>query len=76
MYECDIRGACICFSTNYSTVVTETNCAIKTEEILNSAIFVLCRFLQLRNIRETFSKYLRNNFSETDISSAAQLSAN
>ena len=47
--------------------------ALKKEEILNMTIFVLFPFLQLCNIRGTYSKCFQNNISETVISSAPEL---
>ena len=57
------------FPTNYSTVLTKFYCLLKIEKNLNLIIFVFFSFLQFSNNRGTFLK-----LSETDISSAAQLS--
>ena len=64
----------VLFSTNYSTIRTNFYCTLKIEEILNLTILVRLSFLQLCNISGTSSKYLENNISDTDISSATQLS--
>ena len=65
-------GAGLFSSTNYSKVVTKIYCALKLEEILNLAIFLLFSFLQFHNIGGTYSKYFENNIFETDILSAAR----
>ena len=62
------------FSINYFTVVSKIDCTLKTDETVNLTMFTLFSFLQLRNIRGTYSKYFQNNISETDILSAGQLS--
>ena len=62
------------FSINYFTVVSKINCTLKIDETVNLTMFTLFSFLQLRNIRGTYSKYFQNNISETDILSAGQLS--
>ena len=62
------------FSINYFTVVSKIDCTLKIDETVNLTMFTLFRFLQLRNIRGTYSKYFQNNISETDILSAGQLS--
>ena len=64
----------VLFSENYSTIRTIFYCTFKIEEILSLSIFVRFRFLQLCNISGTSSKYFENNISDTDISSAAQVS--
>ena len=62
------------FSINYFTVVSKIDCTLKIDETVNLTMFTLFSFLQLRNIRGTYSKYFQNNISETDILSAGQLS--
>ena len=47
----------ILFCPYCSTTSTNVYCAHKKEEILNLTIFVRFSFLQLRNIRGTYSKY-------------------
>ena len=64
----------VLFSENYSTIRTIFYCTFKIEEILSLSIFVRFSFLQLCNISGTSSKYFENNISDTDISSAAQVS--
>ena len=64
----------VLFSENYSTIRTIFYCTLKIEEILNLTIFVRISFMQLCNISGTSSKYFENNISDTDISSAAQVS--
>ena len=71
--KCYIKGKRILFCTNYSTISTNVYCTLKIEEILNLTIFVPFIFLQLRNVRGTYSKYSSNNVSETDILSPNQL---
>ena len=44
--------------------------ALKRRDIVNPAIFVVFSFLQLCNIKGTYSKYFQNKISETDISSS------
>ena len=44
------------------------------EVIENLKTFVLFSFLNLRNMRGTYSKYFQDNISETDTLFAAQLS--
>ena len=61
-------------SINYFTVVSKIDCTLKIDETVNLTMFTLFSFLQLRNIRGTYSKYFQNNISETDILSAGQLS--
>ena len=60
------------FLENYCAALTKKHFPLKKEQILNLANFVLFSFLQLCNIRGTYSKYFQNNIYETDISSAAQ----
>ena len=55
------------FSINYFTVVSKIDCTLKIDETVNLTIFTLFSFLQLRNIRGTYSKYFQNNISEIDI---------
>ena len=43
--------------TKYSRITTNVFCTLKIEEILNLAIFDPFSFLQLRNIRGTYTKY-------------------
>ena len=62
------------FSINYFTVVSKIDCTLKIDETVNLTMFTLFSFLQLRNIKGTYSKYFQNNISETDILSAGQLS--
>ena len=62
------------FFINYFTVVSKIDCTLKIDETVNLTMFTLFSFLQLRNIRGTYSKYFQNNISETDILSAGQLS--
>ena len=62
------------FSINYFTAVSKIDCTLKIDETVNLTMFTLFSFLQLRNIRGTYSKYFQNNISETDILSAGQLS--
>ena len=62
------------FSINYFTVVSKIDCTLKIDETVNLTMFTLFSFLQLHNIRGTYSKYFRNNILETDILSAGQLS--
>ena len=70
LYE---RDTCS-FSTDYFTVVLQIYCAHKIEVIENLKTFVLFSFLNLRNMRGTYSKYLKDNISETDTLFASQLS--
>ena len=62
------------FSTHYFTVLPKIYCALKIEVIENLKIFVLFSFLNLRNIKGTYSKYFQDNISETDTLFTAQLS--
>ena len=52
----------------------EIYCTHKIEVIENLKIFVLFSFLNLRNIKGTYSKYFQDNISETDTLFTAQLS--
>ena len=74
MHKGYIKLTRVLFSANYSTIRTNFYCTLKTKEILNLTILVRFSYLQLCNISGTSSKYLKNNISDTDISSAAQLS--
>ena len=56
MQKCYIKGTRILFCSNYSTISTNVPCTFKIEEISNMTIFVRFSFLQLLNIRGTFSK--------------------
>ena len=62
------------FLENYCAALTKKYFPLKKKQILNLANLVLFNFLQLCNIRGTYSKYFQNNIYETDISSAAQRS--
>ena len=59
---------------NYCAALNNKYWAVKKEEIVNLGIFVLFSFLQLCNIRWTYSKHFQNDIYATDISSAAQQS--
>ena len=65
-------GTLLFFLENYCAAVSKKYWALKKQEILTLTIFVFFRFLQLRNIRRTYSKYFPNNIYETEISSVAQ----
>ena len=60
------------FLENYCAALTKKYFPLKKEQILNLANLFLVSFLQLCNIKGTYSKYFQNNIYETDISSAAQ----
>ena len=62
MQKCYIKGTCIIFCTNYSTISPNVYCTLKIEEVLNLTIFVRFSFLQLRNIRRTYSKYFYKQY--------------
>ena len=74
MYKCYINGTRPLFSTNYSALRSNVYCTPKTEEILNLTVCVRFRFLHLRNIRGRFFRHSQKSTSETDTSSASQLS--
>ena len=67
-------GKLLRFLENYCAALTKKHFPLKKEQILNLATLVLFRFLQLCNIRGTYSKYFQNNIYETHISSGAQRS--
>ena len=69
-----IKETLLRFSEIYSAVLTKTCWAFKKEETVKLAIYILSRFLQLRNISGAYSKYFQKNISESDISSEAQRS--
>ena len=54
---------------NYCAPVTKKYCALKQQEILNLTIIFFFRFLQLRNIRGTYSKYFKKHIYGTGTSS-------
>ena len=54
-----MKGTLLGNSESYSAFVTKTYWALEKEEIVNMTIFVLFIFLELRNIRRTYSKYFQ-----------------
>ena len=62
------------FLYKFFKVVPNNYFPLKIEVTETLTKFVLFSFLQLRNIRGTYSKYLENNISETDALFTAQLS--
>ena len=58
-------GKLLRFLKNYCAVVTKKYWALKKEQILNLTSFIVFSFLQLYNIRGTYSKYSQNDIYET-----------
>ena len=69
-----MMGTLLHFSKYFSAVFNETFWTLTREKIVNMAVFVLFSFLQLCNVKGTYSKYFQNNIYKIDISSAAQQS--
>ena len=57
------------FSTSYSNVVIKIYSSFKIEIVVNHKHFVCFSFLELDDIRATYSKYFQNNISEAAVSS-------
>ena len=69
-----MKGTRLRFSTDCFTVVRQIYCTHKIEVIENLKIFVPFSFLNLHNIKGTYSEYLQDNISETDTLLTAKLS--